>query len=66
MLTSMLGLLILRSYKMYKLVKDIRTNEVCAIELVGANMSFPLNPDNTDYQQYLAWLAEGNQPEAAE
>jgi hypothetical protein len=26
----------------------------------------PFDPDNTDYQQYLAWLAEGNQPEAAE
>ena len=22
--------------------------------------------DNTDYQAYLAWLAEGNAPEAAE
>lgn len=23
----------------------------------------PADPDNTDYQQYLAWLAEGNEPE---
>ncbi len=22
----------------------------------------PNNPDNTDYQQYLAWLSEGNEP----
>ena len=22
----------------------------------------PLNPDNTDYQEYLDWLAEGNEP----
>lgn len=22
----------------------------------------PIDPDNTDYQAYLKWLAEGNQP----
>ena len=22
----------------------------------------PFNPDNTDYQQYLKWVAEGNTP----
>jgi len=22
----------------------------------------PIDPDNTDYQKYLAWLEEGNQP----
>lgn len=28
--------------------------------------SIPFNPDNTDYQAYLKWLAEGNTPEEAE
>jgi hypothetical protein len=28
--------------------------------------SIPTDLDNTDYQQYLAWVAEGNQPEPAE
>jgi hypothetical protein len=51
---------------MYKLIKDPRTNEVCAIAKVGANLSFPLNPENTDYQAYLEWLAEGNVPLAAD
>lgn len=47
---------------MYKLLKDPRTNEVCAIELIGMNTSIPLNEANTDYQQYLEWLSEGNEP----
>jgi hypothetical protein len=51
---------------MYKIIKDPRTNEVCAIEKVGANTSFPQDPANTDYQAYLKWLAAGNVPEPAD
>jgi len=25
-------------------------------------LSIPEDPDNTDYQQYLKWLEEGNKP----
>ena len=32
----------------------------------GTVSSFLADPDNTDYQAYLAWLAEGNQPLPAE
>tara|TARA_B100001989_G_scaffold219842_1_gene171983 strand:- start:65 stop:238 length:174 start_codon:yes stop_codon:yes gene_type:complete len=28
--------------------------------------SIPFDPNNTDYQEYLAWVAEGNTAEAAE
>ena len=28
--------------------------------------SIPFEPANTDYQAYLAWLDEGNEPEAAD
>lgn len=29
-------------------------------------LSIPFDPDNTDYQAYLKWVAEGNTPLAAD
>ena len=28
--------------------------------------SIPINEDNTDYQDYLEWVAEGNTPDEAD
>lgn len=29
---------------------------------ISDNAFIPFDPDNTDYQAYLAWVAEGNEP----
>ena len=50
----------------YKLVNSPITNELCGIHNTETNTSIPLIADNTDYQEYLEWIAEGNTPEEAE
>ncbi|QPX47968.1 hypothetical protein PQC13_gp003 [Synechococcus phage S-SRM01] len=29
---------------------------------ISRNAAIPADPDNTDYQEYLRWLEEGNEP----
>jgi hypothetical protein len=50
---------------MYKLQKNFQ-NEVVAVTIVGQQISIPFDPDNTDYQNFLKWCAEGNTPEPAD
>jgi hypothetical protein len=49
----------------YKLLKDPITQQVTAV-LRSDGWSIPFLLDNTDYQAYLAWLAEGNVPTPAD
>ena len=49
---------------MYKLIKI--NGILVGVQRLSDGAGIPIAPANTDYQAYLAWLAEGNTPEAAE
>ena len=52
---------------MYKLLgKDETGIERKMVFRTTDNTFIPMNPDNTDYQAYLKWLAEGNTPTPAD
>ena len=52
----------------YKLENNLENNLISVFKKVDGKqvMSIPLDRANTDYQEYLAWVAEGNTPEAAD
>jgi hypothetical protein len=52
---------------MYKQTKPAygQTEPTCVIRTAD-NACIPFDPDNTDYQEYLKWLEEGNTPEPAD
>ena len=51
---------------MYKLLPNQYGQPAQCIKRLADKALIPSDPANTDYQAYLAWLAEGNTPEPAE
>ena len=52
---------------MYKLTPlNTLTNQQESVMRIADNAIIPLDPANTDYKEYLEWVAEGNTPEEAE
>ncbi len=42
--------------------KSYISNLVNGVVRIADNAFIPFDPANTDYQEYLKWLDEGNQP----
>jgi hypothetical protein len=53
---------------MYKLCQPNLQNNAPASSVIRTSdgACIPFDPANTDYQKYLAWVAEGNTPEPAD
>jgi len=47
---------------MYQLLSDTPMSAAQCIKRLSDNTFIPFDPANIDYQQYLVWLAEGNEP----
>jgi len=53
-------------YKFYPNIKSVVQKAVQRTTDDGTISSIPFDEANTDYQEYLAWVAEGNTAEAAD
>ena len=50
---------------MYKIHNPTGMPQPKVVQRLSDNAFIPFDPDNTDYQEYLKWLEEGNTPEEA-
>lgn len=54
------------TYKLYNVPTDYKGMVMESIIRKEDGAMIPKDETNTDYQAYLAWVAEGNTPEAAD
>jgi hypothetical protein len=47
---------------MYKQTRTVGGRISDMVERLSDNAFIPFDPANTDYQEYLKWVAEGNEP----
>jgi len=47
---------------MYKLTPLNSEGLQDTVQRIADNAFIPFDPANTDYQEYLKWIAEGNEP----
>lgn len=47
---------------MYQLIHGTPVGAVTCVKRIADNAFIPFDPANTDYAEYLKWLAEGNVP----
>jgi hypothetical protein len=47
----------------YKIIHDAILNADTGVLRLSDKASIPFDPANVDYQKYLEWISQGNQPE---
>jgi hypothetical protein len=51
---------------MYQFLPDTIIGAAPCIKRIADNAFIPFDPDNKDYQAYLAWIEAGNEPTPAD
>ena len=51
---------------MYQLLQDTPMGAANCVKRIDDNAFIPFDPANTDYQEYLKWVAEGIEPQPAD
>jgi hypothetical protein len=52
---------------MYKLIRPkFQNQQINSVQRLSDGAFIPFDPANTDYQEYLKWVSEGNKPLPAE